>query len=87
MLGLFGLMSVLLALISLCSYWISWDLQPSESRPSFARQARADFADLLRKCLGVFRNGGSRRRAALDAYANRETDKKSSSILLRSEHS
>jgi hypothetical protein len=87
MLGFFGLMAVLMALISLGSYWISWDLQPKESRPSFATKAWDDLADLLGKCRRVAQNGERRRRAALDAYANQETAKKMNSISLRSGNS
>jgi hypothetical protein len=71
MLGFFGLMAILLALISLGSYWISWDLQHKEHRPSFATKTWDDFVDLVRKCRGVFRDGESRRGASLHTYASR----------------
>ena len=67
MLGFFGLMSVLLGLTFMASYWISWDLQHKDYRPSFVRKTCDDFADLLRKFPGAVRNGQKRRRAALDA--------------------
>jgi hypothetical protein len=87
MLGFFGLMAVLMALILLASYWISWDLQHKEYRPSFATKALDDLADLLGKCRRVLQNGESRRRTALDAYGNQETERKTNSVVLRSEHS
>jgi hypothetical protein len=85
--GFFGLMAVLMALISLGSYGISWDLEPRESRPSFATKAWDDLADLLRRFQGAVRNGERRRRASLDAYGNHATDTKTTTILPRSEHS
>jgi hypothetical protein len=87
MLGFFGLMAVLLALISLCSYWISWDLQHKDYRPSFATRALGDIVDLVRKCRGVLRNRELWRGAAPNAYANRESAMRINSTLQRSEHS
>ncbi len=55
--GFIGLMAVLMALISVCSYWISWDLQHKDYRPSFATRAWDDIAHLVRKCRGMVRNG------------------------------
>lgn len=66
MLGFFGMMAVLLGSISVCSYWISWDLQHKDYRPSFARKTRDDLAHLLGKRRGLVGNDESRRGAALD---------------------
>ena len=82
MLGLFGLMAVLLASISLASYWISWDLQHKEDRSSFATKVRHDFADLVGKCRPLVRNG-EWWRAALDAYAKKKPAKWIDSVLQR----
>ena len=65
MLGLFGLMAVLMTLISGGFYWISWDLQPRESRPSFVRKTCDDFVDLVGKCRSVVWTPERRQRAGL----------------------
>jgi hypothetical protein len=88
MFGLLGLMAVLLALISLASYWISWDLQHKEHRTSFAAKTWDDVVDVVERFRGVVRNGGARRRrAALVARAKQEPAKRVISILQRSDPS
>jgi hypothetical protein len=87
MFGFFGLMAVLLALIALVSYWISWDLQPKESRSPFAATAWHDLGALLAKYRGVVRNREKRWRHALDAYAKQDPRTETVSILQRSDPS
>lgn len=52
MIGFLGLMTVLLSLIAVISYWISWDLQPSQNRPTFMAKVRLDLAELLSRYAG-----------------------------------
>jgi hypothetical protein len=85
MFGFFGLMAVLLALVALVFYWISWDLQPRESRSSFATMAWHDFAALLTKYRRVVRNRERRWRDTLDAYAEQGRGTRNVSILHRSD--
>lgn len=49
MFGLFGLLIALWATIALISYWISWDLQPCQTRGSFVPQMLVDLARLFAK--------------------------------------
>jgi hypothetical protein len=87
MLGLFGLMVAFLALISLASYWISWDLQHKELRSRFATMAWDDFMDLVGKFRSVDRNGDGQWRVAVAARAKQEPVKSTDSILQRSDRS
>jgi len=87
MLGLFGLMAVLMTLISGGFYWISWDLQPRESRPSFVRKTCDDFVDLLGKCRSVVWTAERRQRAGLEAYANQEPTMRMNSVFQGRDHS
>jgi hypothetical protein len=60
MLGLCGMIVVQLTLISLMSYWISWDMQHKDERPVFTKQVGNDFTGLFRKFRGSDPNSGAR---------------------------
>jgi hypothetical protein len=47
MLGLFAMLLVLLAVAALLSYWVSWELENKETRPSFLAKAGSDLAALV----------------------------------------
>ena len=49
MLGLLGMLSGMLALTAVVSYWISWDIQPVNERNSFARTVSDDLVALIAK--------------------------------------
>ena len=49
MIGFFALMLLIAALTWLGSYWISWEIQDSRTRPAFAAQVKSDCARLLRR--------------------------------------
>ncbi len=59
MLGFFAMMFVFLAVASLITYWISWDLQPKGTRPSFTTKVATDLVDVVAKCRDSIRNTGS----------------------------
>lgn len=56
MLGLFGMIAVLLALICLNSYWIFWEMQHKEHRSSFLTTVATDFFDLFGRCCMAVQN-------------------------------
>ena len=87
MLAVSGMMSVFVALISMASYWISWDLQPKESRPSFTTTTWHDVADVLEKCRAAVRNWETPKRTAPDAASSEEATLRISSISQPSHHS
>lgn len=58
MFGFLGLMTVLLSLIGVISYWISWDLLPKDQRPAFMTKVRQDFADLVSRYVRSARPAG-----------------------------
>jgi hypothetical protein len=60
MLGLIGIIGVQVALICICSYWISWDMQHKDHRPVFIRQVYNDLVNLLAKYRGSIREPGTR---------------------------
>jgi len=47
MLGLIAMLLVLLAVAALLSYWVSWELENKETRPSFLAKAGSDMAGLF----------------------------------------
>jgi len=49
MLGFLLLMSILGALIGLGSYWMSWEMQDSRTRPRFSAKLCNDCAQLFRR--------------------------------------
>jgi hypothetical protein len=60
MLGVLAMLFVFLTLISLISYWISWDMQHSEKRLSFAVKVRNDVMRLFGKSRSSVPNAGLR---------------------------
>ena len=49
MFGLLTMMSGLLGIAAVVSYWISWDMQPKDGRSSFRAKASNDLRNLLRR--------------------------------------
>ena len=47
MLGLFAMLLILLAVAALLSYWVSWELENKNTRPSFFARAAADLGGLF----------------------------------------
>jgi len=64
MFGLFAIIAVQVAFIGACSYWMSWDMQHKDRRPTFTAQLRNDLVDFMRKNSGAGRNRASRSVAA-----------------------
>jgi hypothetical protein len=64
MLGFLGMLSGMLALTAVLSYWISWDMQPEAERNSFARTVSDDLTALIAKWRNSAGSAGSRSPAA-----------------------
>ena len=47
MLGLFAMLLIQLAVAALLSYWVSWELENKNTRPSFFAKAAGDLAGLF----------------------------------------
>jgi hypothetical protein len=64
MLGLLAIIAVQFAVLGVCSYWISWDMQHKDRRPAFIRQVCNDLLDFMSKRTGSDRIRVSRSVAA-----------------------
>jgi len=53
MLGLGGIVLVLFALIGASSYWVIWELDHKDERPSFATKVRNDLLGLFQREPGM----------------------------------
>lgn len=67
MLGFCGLVAAQLTLICVCSYWISWDMQRKEKRPTFRRQVWIDLTRLFEKYRDRVRNSALSQAVAVKA--------------------
>jgi hypothetical protein len=60
MLGLCAMLLVLTAFISVGAYWISWEIQHKEKRPTFTAKFRNDFVALFGRPRGTIPTSGMR---------------------------
>lgn len=54
--GLFAMMICYLGVTAFLAYWISWEIQNKETRPSFWTTIRTDLVELLGKRRDAARN-------------------------------
>gem|GEM_PF-4826464 len=47
MLGLFAMLLSSVALIAVASYWIFWEMEPVDRRPTFVSKLKSDFTGLF----------------------------------------
>jgi hypothetical protein len=73
MLGLLGMLSGMLAVTAVISYWISWDMQPQDGRPSFTGTVYSDLVKLFAKWRSSSGRAGSRSTATADQVSNSVT--------------